>query len=78
MGAQPYVPPVGGQSHISRGLCHHPDDCLEAHLDDDAPFLDPDAAEEEERDEDHSGSSHYEEQPMPQPRPPGWIPAHSD
>ena len=75
---QPYVPPEGGQSRIVRVLFHHPDDFLEAHLDDDAPFLDSDAAEEEERDEAHSGSSHYEEQPMPQPRPPGWIPAPSD
>ena len=42
--AQPYLPPDGGQSRIARGLCHHPDNCLEANLVDDAPFLDPDAA----------------------------------
>ena len=53
MKAQPYVPPYGGQSRIVHGLCHHPDDCLEAKLDDDAPFLDPHATEEEERDEAH-------------------------
>ena len=56
MRSQPYVPPDGGKSRIVRGLCHHPDDCLEAHLDDDAMFYDPDAAEEEERDEAHSCS----------------------